>query len=148
MSAYRGFEPFGVFQLTADAPAVEEVFPRFTMVGGDFETVRGEWGIRGEVAAFVNDSFQSAVAPRAMDGRSVEGGVGADRKAGDFRVSGNVLVRRRFVDDGPATAFDETDVNLIASIDQIVLTRDSHAPGIRGLRSDRGHQLPARYCRR
>ena len=70
VSAYRGFEPFGVFQLTSDATAVEEVFPRFTMVGGDFETVRGEWGIRGEVAAFVNDSFQSAVAPRAH-GRSL-----------------------------------------------------------------------------
>ena len=118
VSAYRGFEPFGVFQLTSDATAVEEVFPRFTMVGGDFETVRGEWGIRGEVAAFVNDSFQSAVAPRAMDGRSVEGGVGADRKAGDFRVSGNVLVRHRFIDDGPAPGLDETDVNLIASIDR------------------------------
>jgi hypothetical protein len=118
VSAYRGFEPFGVFQLTSDATAVEEVFPRFTMVGGDFETVRGEWGIRGEVAAIVNDSFQSAVVPRAMDGRSVEGGVGADRRAGDFRVSGNVLVRHRFADDGPASAFDETDVNLIASIDR------------------------------
>ena len=118
VSAYRGFEPFGVFQLTSDATAVEEVFPRFTMIGGDFEAVRGEWGIRGEVAAFVNDSFQSAVAPRATDGRSFEGGVGADRKAGDFRVSGNVLVRHRFIDDGPATAADETDVNLIASIDR------------------------------
>jgi hypothetical protein len=118
VSAYRGFEPFGVVQLTSDATAVEEVFPRFTMVGGDFETVRGEWGIRGEIAAFVNDSFQSAVAPRAIDGRSVDGGVGADRKAGDFRVSGNLLVRHRFIDDGPAPVIDETDVNLIASIDR------------------------------
>ena len=30
------------------------------MIGGDFETVRGEWGIRGEVAAFVDDNFQAA----------------------------------------------------------------------------------------
>ncbi|MBK5297416.1 MAG: hypothetical protein JJE40_09680 [Vicinamibacteria bacterium] len=118
VSAYRGFETFGVLQLMPDAAAVEEVFPRFTMIGGDFETVRGEWGIRGEVAAFVVDSFQAAGVPRGLDGRSIEGGIGADRKAGDFRVSGNVLLRRRFVDGGPASGIDESDVNLIASIDR------------------------------
>lgn len=118
VSAYRGFETFGVLQFTPDHVAADEVFPRFTMLGGDFEAVRGEWGIRGEVAAFLDDSFQSASAPGALDGRSVEGGLGADRTAGDFRVSGNVLVRRRFVDDGPASGIDLTDVNLIASIDR------------------------------
>ena len=45
---------------SADAAGLTSGFPRFTMIGGDFETVRGEWGIRGEVAAFVVDSFQSA----------------------------------------------------------------------------------------
>ena len=34
------------------------VYPRYTMIGGDFETVRGPWGLRGEVAAFVDDNFQ------------------------------------------------------------------------------------------
>ncbi len=105
VSAYRGFETFGVLQLTADRAALEEVFPRFTMLGGDFETVQGEWGIRGEVAAFVDDTFQAAGMPGAVAGRSVEGGIGADRKAGDFRVSGNVLLRRRFVDATPGVGF-------------------------------------------
>jgi hypothetical protein len=118
LSAYRGFETFGVVQLTPDRAAVEEVFPRFTMLGGDFETVQGEWGIRGEVAAFVDDSFQAIGGPGALDGRSIEGGVGADRKAGTFRVSGNVLLRRRFADEIQALGIDESDVNLIASIDR------------------------------
>ena len=118
LSGYRGFETFGVLQLTPDAVAVEEVFPRFTMLGGDFETVRGEWGIRGEVAAFVDDSFQATDVPGAVEGRSIEGGIGADRKAGDYRVSGNVLLRRRFVDERQRLDFDASDVNLIASIDR------------------------------
>jgi len=85
VSGYRGFETFGVLQLTPDAAALEEAFPRFTMVGGDFETVHGEWGIRGEVAAFVDDSFQTTEVPVALDGRSIEGGIGADRKAARLR---------------------------------------------------------------
>ena len=118
LSAYRGFETFGVVQPTADFMALEELFPRFTMVGGDFEAVRGEWGIRGEVAAFLEDSFQATAPPGVLSGQSVEGGIGADRKAGDFRVSGTVLLRRRFVDDHSATDLDEHDVNLIASLDR------------------------------
>lgn len=118
LSAYRGFETFGVVQLTEDAMGVEEVFPRFTMIGGDFETVRGEWGIRGEVAGFVEDSFQAVVPPGVLEGRSMEGGMGVDRRAGDFRVSGNVLVRRRFVDQARGTALDRHDINLIASLDR------------------------------
>lgn len=118
VSAYRGFETFGVLQLTADATGVEEVFPRFTMVGGDFETVRGEWGIRGEIAGFVEDSFQGTVPPGVLDGRSVEGGLGADRRAGDFRLSGNVVVRRRFIDQVHAHPVDTHDVNVVASLDR------------------------------
>jgi hypothetical protein len=122
VSGYRGFESFGVVTPAADAASLVERFPRFTMIGGDFETVRGEWGIRGEVAAFVDDTFQSATTLHVVEGQSFEGGVGADRKAGTFRVSGNVLVRRRLVDDGNGSAaaadLDRSDVNLIASIDR------------------------------
>ena len=86
VSAYRGFEPFGTFRI---APAgsvppvpppsaiVEQVFPRFTMIGGDFETVSGQWGIRGEVAAFVGDNFQAVFpTPALVRGNSVDAGVG------------------------------------------------------------------------
>ena len=118
VSAYRGFETFGVLQLNTEATGVEEVFPRFTMVGGDFETVRGEWGIRGEIAGFVQDSFQGTVPPVVLDGRSVEGGIGADRRAGNFRLSGNVVVRRRFFEDLPGNHIDAHDVNVIASLDR------------------------------
>ena len=52
-----------VIRLVRVAPGapvrIEGEHPRFTMIGGDVETVRGEWGIRGEVAAFVDDNFQS-----------------------------------------------------------------------------------------
>lgn len=119
VSAYRGYETFGVLQLAADGTAIEEVFPRFTMVGGDAETVRGEWGIRGEVAAFVTDSIQALARPGAATGRSIEGGVGADRKAGNYRVSANVLLRRRSAADVGAMSVDEHDVNLIASINRL-----------------------------
>ena len=47
---------------------VRESFPRFTMIGGDFETVRGPWGVRGEVAAFVDDELQSTRAVRGVPG--------------------------------------------------------------------------------
>ncbi|MBA3295704.1 MAG: RND family transporter, partial [Acidobacteria bacterium] len=66
ISAYRGFESFGLYTAAVGAPVmerfpsllVEETFPRFTMIGGDVETVAGAWAFRGEVAAFVRDSFQ------------------------------------------------------------------------------------------
>jgi hypothetical protein len=41
-----------------------------------------------------------------------------DRRAGTARLSGNVLARRRSLDDGPVRGFDRTDLNLIGSIDR------------------------------
>ena len=79
VSAWRGFETFPVYvPLPAGFAAT---FPRFTMAGGDFETVSGPWGLRGEAAWF------GGAAPR-----SFEGGLGADRRAGDYRVALNALV--------------------------------------------------------
>ena len=69
---------------------IDGTHPRFTMIGGDFETVRGEWGIRGEVAAFVRDNFQSSALSRP-EGSSFDAGVGVDRRAGNYRISGTVL---------------------------------------------------------
>jgi hypothetical protein len=82
VSSYRGIDAF-------------QPFSRFTMVGGDVETVRGQWGVRGEAAWFVDDEVQA--------------GVGADRRAGDYRVAGNMLVTRQA---------DDTDVLLVASADR------------------------------
>ena len=54
VSAYRGFRPFGICtqSRSSPTPTVDRVYPRFTMIGGDFETVAGPWVVRGEVAAF------------------------------------------------------------------------------------------------
>ena len=87
------------------------------MVGGDFETVRGAWGVRGEVAAFVDDELQSTRLARGVPGRSVDAGVGVDRRAGSYRVAGDVLWSVRRVDAGgdgepdPARAVAAEELN-------------------------------------
>ncbi len=93
VTAYRGFRTFPV--LTLVGPAIQETFPRFTMIGGDVETARGAWGLRGEVAAFVEDDVQDPVSLRGVPGHSVEAGIGVDRRAGDYRVAADLLVTSR-----------------------------------------------------
>ena len=73
-------------------------YPRFTMLGGDFETVAGPWVVRGEVAAFTRDAFQAPAAAAALTGQSFDAGAAVDRKAGDYRISGQVLVHREAYD--------------------------------------------------
>jgi hypothetical protein len=109
VSAYRGFEPFEIYAL--GPRGLEATFPRFTMLGGDFETVAGKWGVRGELAAFVRDNFQveSPVAPALLRGRSLDAGIGVDRKAGDFRVSGTMLVHEESTDDDSVSLMVSTD---------------------------------------
>jgi hypothetical protein len=120
VSGYRGFEPFGLFRATPQL-GLEQVYPRFTMIGGDFETVRGEWGLRGEVAAFLDDSFQSPL-PAIVGGRSFDAGVGTDRRAGDYRVSATVLLHTEHYDAplDPRAPADtrRTDVSLIGAADR------------------------------
>jgi hypothetical protein len=94
ISAYRGFEPLPVF-LSAP-PDLIATHPRFTMIGGDFETVRGQWGLRGEIAAFTGRD-------------SIETGIGVDRKAGSYRLSGTAMFSRQ-----P----DRHDFTLVSSVDR------------------------------
>lgn len=141
VSTYRGFRPFGIYTLslpiqsTVDnrqsdnrqsvnrqstianrqsLTALSIEYPRFTMIGGDFETVAGPWVVRGEAAVFTRDAFQAPAAPSALTGRSFDAGVGVDRKAGDYRVSGDVLVHRERYDPSGG----RTDVSLIVSLDR------------------------------
>jgi hypothetical protein len=116
VSAYRGFEPFGLFQLSTAAPppgttipsaVVLQQYPRLTMLGADFEAVRGAYGFRGEIAAFVDDSFQSPDL-RIVSGSSIDGGVGFDRKAGDYTISGTVLFHSESY-DSPVSSRDPSD---------------------------------------
>ena len=114
-SAYRGLRSFPVIS----APSYVETFPRFTMLGGDFEAVHGEWGIRGEAAAFVDDTFQlispGAQGPRlsAEDGHSMSAGAGVDRRAGDYRIAGDVLWAYR-----AAGRQHDSDVTVVAAADR------------------------------
>jgi hypothetical protein len=118
VSAYRGFEPFALYQLSA--PGLIREYPRFTMIGGDFEAVRGKWGVRGEGAAFVDDNFQFADL-RVVRGSSFDAGAGIDRRAGDCTLSATVLLHTESYDT-PISAPDlrdgRTDVSLIVSADR------------------------------
>jgi len=126
--AFRGFEGFGLvsFEPTpAAGPAVVgkfvEVFPRTTMVAGDFETVVGEWELRGEAAFFVEKTLQGGIGP--VRGRALDAGAGFDRANGGFRAFGSVLLHRQWSDVDPGV--NRTDVSLIGSIEQ-QFKRDRH----------------------
>ena len=104
-SVYRGFDAFPVYAVLpvptfAPGPPVfsaSSYHPRFTMVAGDFETVRGPWGLRGEVAYFPETTLQSlgANTTTGVPGKTLAAGLGADRKTGEYRVAANVVVTRR-----------------------------------------------------
>jgi hypothetical protein len=107
VAAYRGLEPFGLFRFdplpapSGPAPPpvaptrLRQVFPAFTMIAADVETVRGEWAVRGEVAAFVERSLQTPDSLSVARGHTVEAGIGVERKAGDYRLHGTVLYQRQ-----------------------------------------------------
>ena len=133
VSAYRGIRAFPVVTAGADVnvgPYIRESFPRFTMVGGDFETVHGPWGFRGEVAAFVDDELQSTRAIRGVPGHSVTAGIGVDRKAGEYRIAADALWSRsalRLADARSGQGLEEfagdpeierTDVSLVVAADR------------------------------
>jgi hypothetical protein len=103
ISAYRGFESLPLFE------GFTQRFPRFTMIGGDFESVRGMWGLRGEIAAFVERTLQVDDEPRLVDGHTFDGGFGVDRKAGAYRASGTVMFTQQ-----P----DRREVTLVSSVDR------------------------------
>ena len=129
VAAYRGYEAFPFFEglgselefgstiqaLTPDF-SIQARFPRFTMVGGDFESViAGEWGIRGELAAFIDDNFQLD-RPAIVRGRSIDAGLGVDRRAGTYQFSGTVLFHRE--DPDGSSIEPRRDVSLIVSADR------------------------------
>ncbi len=132
--AYRGRRTFPISSVEADLQVglsppplvIRESFPRFTMIGGDFETVRGPWGLRGEIAAFIEDELQSTRALQGVPGHSVAAGVGIDRRAGDYRIAANALWGWNGVDDsdpvGRAFVGDDeverTDLSLVLALDR------------------------------
>jgi hypothetical protein len=119
LSAYRGYE--GVGRLTPAAVSsvdpsvllVAETFPRFTMIGGDFETVHGAWAVRGEAAVFAERSYQLDNALAVASGHGVEAGVAVERKAGDYRLSGTVLLQHQ-----SAPGANRSDTSIVVSADR------------------------------
>jgi len=124
--AYRGFRPFGLVTLPSldesppgAPPAPMRRFPRFTMIGGDVETVADEWGFRAEAAVFPEDAFQLSSTFDLREGSSIDVGAGVDRKAGEYRVSGSILVHHEAYDDAARAAMSgRTDTSLILSADR------------------------------
>jgi hypothetical protein len=98
------------------------------MIGGDFETVRGPWGLRGEIAAFVEDNFQApdVCAPqctpadlRIVKGRTIDAGLGVDRRAGDYRISAGILAHRESYDEpAPGARRSRAEASLVMSADR------------------------------
>ena len=100
---------------------VFETYPRFTMIGGDAETVRGDWAIRGEMAVTTGDTVVIGTSPIGAEGRSVRAGIGADRKAGAIRLNGTVLVEHRVADAQPQLGIAggaDTNVSLVVGGDR------------------------------
>jgi uncharacterized protein DUF1302 len=133
VSVYSGFPGFGRIAagpigLPPGTPPdfiapvlVFETYPRFTMIGGDAETVRGDWAIRGEMALTTGDTVVLGASPLGSDGHSLRAGMGADRKAGAFRLSGTMLIERRVADADPALGIaggTDTNVSLVVGGDR------------------------------
>jgi hypothetical protein len=126
VSAWRGFEGFGLVSFETQlepgpagvAPAVVgelvERYPKFTMIAGDMEMVRGDWAIRGEVAGFVDKRLSGPMGP--IEGKAFDAGVGVDRSAGDYHLFGSVIWHREWSPASPSGT--RSHVNVIASIDR------------------------------
>jgi len=130
-AVYRGFEGFGTLTFEPHFGAqigptvvgsLVERFPRFTMISGDFETVRGEWALRGEAAVFMEKKFASSLGG-VVDGRAIDAGVGFDRRAGSYRVFGSVLLQSQW--SAADAAVEKTNVSVVGSIER-QLARDKY----------------------
>ena len=127
-SVYRGFEPLPLYEIVGPLmpgalPTVIERFPRFTMMGGDFETVRGEWGVRGEIAASSSGACRRSSQPMSSTAARSKVALASIGQRGPYRISGNVLVGRRWQSAAPTSSPPrrssiDSDVNLVASIDR------------------------------
>jgi hypothetical protein len=94
LSGWRGFLPFGLVARGDPRTGIASLeHRRFTMLGADFETVRGTWAIRGEAAFFPARPTQGGAGVGIFESDALEAGAGVDRRAGDFTLSATVLLR-------------------------------------------------------
>ncbi|MEX2270806.1 MAG: DUF1302 family protein [Vicinamibacterales bacterium] len=116
ISAWRGFVPFALIGGIAPGQpgSLRLVHPRYTMLGADLETVTGKWAWRAEAAWFPDRPLQVENEPRTFEAGSFEGGVGLDRRAGDFTLSGTLLFRRTGAGDPADREAALNDVSVVA----------------------------------
>ncbi|HUR19306.1 MAG TPA: hypothetical protein VMZ90_00770 [Vicinamibacterales bacterium] len=125
VSAWRGFEGFGIVSFEPVAFAggpgpiplivgtLVERYPRFTMIAGDAEMVRGGWAIRGEVAGFIDKTLNGPTGP--AKGKAVDAGLGVDRAAGAYHLFGSIVWHREWVTSSSGSI---EHLNVIASVDR------------------------------
>lgn len=123
LSAFRGFDGLGPVTvevapdtLPLPTTTIVEHYPRFTMVGADFETVAGPWAWRGEVAAFVERALASSSGMGLVPGKAVDAGVGFDRRLGEVRIFASGIVSREWSDVD--LALSRTDLSLVGSVER------------------------------
>ena len=81
--------------------------------------------IKGELNETSFSRSRISRAERGVPGRSIEGGIGLDRRAGNYRVAGNVLWSWRGVDGADPSALlagdpelERSDLTLVGSADR------------------------------
>ena len=124
VSAFRGFDGFGAITFdpvldpmsAASAGRLVEHHERFTMIAADAETVRGEWALRGEAAFFVERTVPASIPLRRVRAHAFDAGAGFDRRAGEYRLFGSVIVQHQWSEEDPGV--DRTNVNLVGSIER------------------------------
>ena len=104
---FKGFCDFPLYKLTYDFnPIVNEFIPatiraeyfKYSMLGYDFEFVKGKWGIRGEGAFFTGQGFQKKGTLDYIKGNSFTVGFGVDRSFGDNYLNVSALYQNISVD--------------------------------------------------
>jgi len=124
VSAFRGFDGFGAITFepvlnpigAVSGGRLVEHHERFTMIAADAETVVGEWALRGEAAFFVERTVAASIPLRLVPAHAIDAGAGFDRRAGEYRVFGSVIVQHLWSEEDPAV--DRTNVSLVGSIDR------------------------------
>lgn len=121
--AWRGFEAVPLYEQRGVDPGprgleVDAVHPRTTVVGADVETVRGPWGIRAEAAWHLDDTVQATDRFAAVPVRTLDLGAGADRRAGDYRVSASVIATWRAPGRVGAPPVDRRDLQVVSAVER------------------------------
>ena len=122
---FRGFYDFPMYKLTYRFnPVLHEFIPdtiqaeylKYTMLGYDFEFVKGKWGIRGEGAFFSDYGFQKKGILDYAEGNYFIGGFGVDRSFGDNYFNFSALYRKIFVDD--AIEERKKEITLLGNVER------------------------------